>query len=76
MNKKRVIKIIAIILLLILSVSILSGCGGGIKKDKYGRRICPNCGGAGYVRNGAKTAAEYAIMKKECPTCHGKGRLD
>ena len=63
-------KTIAIILLLIITVAILSGCDSS---SSSGRQKCGYCGGAGYTLNGAKNATEYAYMKKVCPRCHGSG---
>ncbi len=69
-------KRIIALLLLALSIFLLSGCKNYTKYDSSGRRVCGHCGGAGYVRNGATNAQEYALMKKECPICHGKGYLN
>ena len=70
MKQKRVIALVFVIL---MSVLLLAGCSSS---SSSGRRTCGHCGGAGYVRNGATNATEYAFMKKECPYCHGKGYLD
>ena len=66
-KSKRRILILGIILMMTL---ILSGCSGS---SSSGRQKCGYCGGAGYIRNGATNASEYAFMKKVCPRCGGSG---
>ena len=62
-----------ILLLMLVSLTFfLFGCSD----SGSGRRVCGHCGGAGYVRNGARNATEYAYMKSVCPYCHGSGYLN
>lgn len=69
-------KKIFVVLLLATTLFLLSGCKNYTKYDAAGRRVCPICGGAGYTLNGAKNAAEYAVMKKKCTTCNGRGYMN
>ena len=69
-------KRIIVILMLVISLFTLASCGNYSSKSGSGKRKCGHCGGAGYVRNGATNAAEYAVMKKVCPICHGSGYLN
>ncbi len=70
MNRDILKRIIALLLVLLLSTFLLSGCTSGSRGDGK----CAYCGGAGYIRNGARNATEYAFMKKVCPRCGGTGR--
>ena len=64
-------KVLAVVLSLVLVSLLLSGCSSS--SSSSGRQVCGYCGGAGYVRNGATNAMEYAFMKKVCPRCNGTG---
>ena len=70
---KKIKKLIVIFLMLFIFCFLLAGCDSS---SSSGRRTCGYCGGAGYVRNGATNATEYAFMKKVCPRCGGSGYVD
>lgn len=62
-------KVIALILILILSVAILSSCssGGGTKFTGQ----CLGCDGHGII---SWYDANHKLQSKTCPRCHGTGR--
>jgi hypothetical protein len=67
MNKKRLILIIALVLLAVGAVSVFAAtrcglCGG------TGYRVCSNCAGTGYNRTGSNT-------KAICHVCGGNGNV-
>ena len=66
----RLKKVLAL-LLLVWTMFLVAGCSSG-GSSSSGRRKCGYCGGAGYIRNGATNAAEYAFMKKSLSALWGK----